>query len=118
LDSTLFALMILSRIEDSWRRRRFRAVLDKIANANNQHPSDQGRNPLSVKNAFNPATRYCHTSRRPSAPRLSNQFQHPACKEPWMRRRLRRSIPFLLAIFFGMIAGVLVAGVAILAAHP
>jgi hypothetical protein len=35
-----------------------------------------------------------------------------------MRRRLRQSIPFLLAIFFGVIAGVLVAGVAILAAHP
>jgi hypothetical protein len=52
------------------------------------------------------------------AARLSNQFQHPARKEPWMRRRLRRSIPFLLAIFFGMIAGILVAGVAILAAHP
>jgi hypothetical protein len=34
-----------------------------------------------------------------------------------MRRRIRRSIPFLLAIFFGMIAGVVVAGVAILAAH-
>jgi hypothetical protein len=49
---------------------------------------------------------------------LANQFQHPARKEPWMRRRLRRSIPFLLAIFIGMIAGVLVAGVAILAAHP
>jgi hypothetical protein len=49
---------------------------------------------------------------------LANQFQHPARKEPWMQRRLRRSIPFLLAIFFGMIAGVFVAGVAILAAHP
>jgi hypothetical protein len=48
----------------------------------------------------------------------ANQFQHPARKEPWMRRRLRRSLPFLLAIFFGMIAGILVAGVAILAAHP
>jgi hypothetical protein len=35
-----------------------------------------------------------------------------------MRRRLRRSFPFLLAIFFGMIAGVLVAGMAIPAAHP
>jgi hypothetical protein len=35
-----------------------------------------------------------------------------------MQRRLRRSIPFLLAIFFGMIAGVFVAGVAILSAHP
>jgi hypothetical protein len=35
-----------------------------------------------------------------------------------MRRQLRRSIPFLLAIFFGMIAGILVAGGAILAAHP
>jgi hypothetical protein len=47
-----------------------------------------------------------------------NQFQQPARKEQRMRRRLRRSIPFLLAIFFGMIAGILVAGVAILAAHP
>jgi hypothetical protein len=24
-----------------------RAVLDKIANTNNQHPSDQGRNPIT-----------------------------------------------------------------------
>jgi hypothetical protein len=44
----------------------------------------------------------------------ANRFQQPAHKE----QRLRRSIPFLLAIFFGMIAGVLVAGGAILAAHP
>jgi len=29
-------------------RRRFRAVLDKIINANNQHPSDQGRRPTSL----------------------------------------------------------------------
>jgi hypothetical protein len=49
---------------------------------------------------------------------FANQFRHPARKEPSVRRRLRQSIPFLLAIFFGMIAGVLVAGVAILAAHP
>jgi hypothetical protein len=35
-----------------------------------------------------------------------------------MQLRLRRSLPFLLAIFFGMVAGVLVVGVAILAAHP
>jgi hypothetical protein len=52
-----------------------------------------------------------------AAPR-ANQFQQPARKEQSVRRRLRQSIPFLLAIFFGMIAGVLVAGVAILAAHP
>jgi hypothetical protein len=49
---------------------------------------------------------------------LSNQFQQPARQEQSVRRRLRQSIPFLLAIFFGMIADVLVAGVAILAAHP
>jgi hypothetical protein len=48
---------------------------------------------------------------------FANQFRHPARKEPSVRRRLRQSIPFLLAIFFG-IAGILVAGVAILAAHP
>jgi hypothetical protein len=35
-----------------------------------------------------------------------------------MRRRLKKSIPFLLAMFFGVVAGVLVAGIAILAAHP
>jgi hypothetical protein len=35
-----------------------------------------------------------------------------------MRRRLKKSIPFLLAMFFGIVAGVLVAGMAILAAHP
>jgi hypothetical protein len=49
---------------------------------------------------------------------FASQFRRPARKERLMRRRLQRSIPFLLAIFFGMIAGVLVAGVAILAAHP
>jgi hypothetical protein len=49
---------------------------------------------------------------------LANQSQQPARQEQLMRRRLRRSIPFLLAIFLGVIAGVLVAGVAILAAHP
>jgi hypothetical protein len=54
---------------------------------------------------------------RRAAP-FANQFQHPSRKEQSVRRRLRQSIPFLLAIFFGMIAGVLVAGVAILAAHP
>jgi hypothetical protein len=58
LDGTLFALMILSRIEDRplarlrasltrYGRQRFRAVLDKIINANNRHPSDQGRHALS-----------------------------------------------------------------------
>jgi hypothetical protein len=35
-----------------------------------------------------------------------------------MRRRLKKSVPFLLAMFFGVVAGVLVAGMAILAAHP
>jgi hypothetical protein len=35
-----------------------------------------------------------------------------------MQRRLKKSIPFLLAMFFGVVAGVLVAGIAILAAHP
>jgi hypothetical protein len=64
------------------------------------------------------ATRYRHTSQRPSAPRAFESVQQPVRKEPRMRRRLLRSIPFLLAIFFGMIAGVLVAGVAILSAHP
>jgi delta 1-pyrroline-5-carboxylate dehydrogenase len=49
---------------------------------------------------------------------LTNQFWQQAHEEQSVWRRLRRSIPFLLAIFFGMIAGVLVAGVAILAAHP
>ncbi len=34
-----------------------------------------------------------------------------------MRRRLRKSIPFLLAIFFGTMAGALVAGVALFASH-
>jgi hypothetical protein len=34
------------------------------------------------------------------------------------RRRLRKTIPFLLAIFFGTMACALVAGVALLAAHP
>jgi hypothetical protein len=34
-----------------------------------------------------------------------------------MRRRLRKSIPFLLAIVLGTMAGVAVAGVAMLASH-
>lgn len=34
-----------------------------------------------------------------------------------MRRRLRKSIPFLLAVFAGTMAAALVAGIAILAAH-
>jgi len=34
-----------------------------------------------------------------------------------VRRQLRKSIPFLIAIFFGTMAGVLVAGVALLAYH-
>ena len=34
-----------------------------------------------------------------------------------MRRVLRKSIPFVLALFFGTLAGALVAGVALLAAH-
>jgi hypothetical protein len=49
MESILFALVILSRIEDRRRRRRFRAVLDKITNANNQHPCDQGRHPIKRK---------------------------------------------------------------------
>jgi len=39
----------LSRIEDRRRRRRFRAVLDKIINTNNEHPSDQGRTAISFR---------------------------------------------------------------------
>jgi hypothetical protein len=34
------------------------------------------------------------------------------------QRRLRKTIPFLVAIFFGTMAGGFVAGVALLAAHP
>jgi prepilin signal peptidase PulO-like enzyme (type II secretory pathway) len=34
-----------------------------------------------------------------------------------MRRRLRKSMPFLLAIFLGTIAAAFIAGVAMLAAH-
>jgi len=49
LDGILFVLMTLSRIEDRRRRRRFRAVLDKIINTNNEHPSDQGRHLISAK---------------------------------------------------------------------
>jgi len=56
-------------------------------------------------------------AKRRAAP-FANQFRQPVRKEQWMRRRIQRSIPFLLAIFFGVIAGILVAGVAILAAHP
>jgi hypothetical protein len=34
-----------------------------------------------------------------------------------MRRTLRKSIPFLLAIVFGTLAGALVAGMALYASH-
>jgi hypothetical protein len=56
LDSTLFVLMVLSRIIDRpisaftrvfdalWAAA-LRAVLDKTINTNNQHPSDQVRHP-------------------------------------------------------------------------
>jgi hypothetical protein len=79
--------------------------------------SDQGRHALSGIYLTADSVLPHFPATKPAA-RLSNQIQHPARKEPWMRRRLRRSLPFLLAIFFGMIAGVLVAGVAIVAAHP
>jgi len=37
-------------VKDGAKRRRLRrsSILDKIINANNQHPSDQGRHPISV----------------------------------------------------------------------
>jgi hypothetical protein len=56
--------------------------------------------------------------RFPATKRTARLRISSARREQSVRRRLRRSIPFLLAIFLGMIAGVLVAGVAILAAHP
>jgi uncharacterized membrane protein len=34
-----------------------------------------------------------------------------------MRRKLRKSVPFLVAIVFGTMAGALVAGVALLVSH-
>jgi hypothetical protein len=34
-----------------------------------------------------------------------------------MQKRLRQSIPFLLAIFLGTLAGAVIAGIAMLAAH-
>jgi hypothetical protein len=37
--------------------------------------------------------------------------------ESLMRRKLRKSVPFLLAIVFGTMAGALVAGVALLVSH-
>jgi hypothetical protein len=38
-------------VKDGAKRRRLRrsSILDKIANTNNQHPSDQGRHPIGVK---------------------------------------------------------------------
>jgi len=47
MDSTLFVLMILSRIVDRPEAAALRAVLDKIINTNNRHPCDQGRTPIS-----------------------------------------------------------------------
>jgi hypothetical protein len=38
-------------------------------------------------------------------------------QEQWMRTVLRKSIPFVLALLLGTLAGALVAGVALYAAH-
>src|ERR1700682_1272587 len=45
------AISAVTRVFDAlWRRRlRRSSILDKIINANNQHPSDQGRHVLRVK---------------------------------------------------------------------
>jgi hypothetical protein len=42
----LFVLMILSRIEDRRRRRRFAPSLTRSSTRANQYPSDQGRHPI------------------------------------------------------------------------
>jgi hypothetical protein len=44
-------------------------------------------------------------------------FLNPARQESFMRRQLRKSMPFILAIFFGTMAGIVVASVAFLASH-
>jgi hypothetical protein len=43
------AISAVTRVFDALRRRRLRrsSILDKITNTNNQHPSDQGRNPMT-----------------------------------------------------------------------
>jgi len=46
LDGNLFVLIILSRIEDRRRRRRFAPSLTRLSTRTIQHPSDQGRNLL------------------------------------------------------------------------
>ena len=45
------AFSAVTRVFDAlWRRRlRRSSILDKNANTNNQHPSDQGRHPISLK---------------------------------------------------------------------
>jgi len=45
------AISAVTRVFDAlWRHRlRRSSILDKIINANNWHPSDQGRHPISVK---------------------------------------------------------------------
>jgi hypothetical protein len=42
------AISAVTRVFDALRRRRLRrsSILDKIINANNQHPSNQGRHPI------------------------------------------------------------------------
>jgi len=35
-----------------------------------------------------------------------------------MRKKLRKTLPFFVVVFLGTIAGALVAGAALLAAHP
>src|ERR1700719_1730940 len=47
MDDTVFVLMILSRIADRRRRRRFAPSLTKSSTRTIQHPCDQGRPPIS-----------------------------------------------------------------------
>jgi hypothetical protein len=48
LDGTLFVLMILSRIVDRRRRRRYAPSLTRSSTRTIQHPSDQSRNLLGA----------------------------------------------------------------------
>src|SRR5580704_13080776 len=85
LDSTVFALASLSRIEDRplARLRADGAVLDKLANANNQRPSDQGRHALSVMYIKSADSLLPHflAIRRAAPSRISSSSRHARSNE-------------------------------------
>src|SRR4029077_16004759 len=60
----LFVLMILSRIEDRRRRRRFAPSLTKSSTRTSQHPSDQGRTAMQCGCILASSLASCRSSRQ------------------------------------------------------